>query len=86
MVMRGEGQFSLGFMKLSPQWPFAMKARSVRQERGVLGHADPETGTGYAYVTNRMGTALTGDPRDVALRDALRSWRLLSECGRSDDV
>jgi hypothetical protein len=26
---------------------------------------------GYAYVTNRMGTRLTGDPRDVALRDAL---------------
>jgi hypothetical protein len=26
---------------------------------------------GYAYVTSRMGTRLTGDPRDVALRDAL---------------
>jgi len=25
------------------------------------------------YVTNRMGTALTGDPRDVALRDAIES-------------
>ena len=26
---------------------------------------------GYAYVTCRMGTSLTGDPRDVALRNAL---------------
>ena len=28
-------------------------------------------GIGYAYVTSQMGTSLTGDPRDVALRDAL---------------
>ena len=38
---------------------------------GSLGFADPITGIGYAYVTSRMGTTLTGDPRDVALRDAL---------------
>jgi hypothetical protein len=37
----------------------------------VIGFADPDTGIGYAYVTSQMGTALTGDPRDVALRDAL---------------
>ena len=30
-------------------------------------------GVSYAYVTNLMGTGLTGDPRDVALRDALYS-------------
>ena len=34
---------------------------------------DPETGIGYAYVTSLMGTRLTGDPRDLALRDALYS-------------
>jgi hypothetical protein len=28
-------------------------------------------GVGYAYVTSQMGTTLTGDPRDVALREAL---------------
>ena len=28
---------------------------------------------GYAYVTSQMGTVLTGDPRDVALRRALYS-------------
>ena len=32
-----------------------------------------EAGIGYAYVTSQMGTALTGDPRDVALRRALSS-------------
>jgi hypothetical protein len=36
-----------------------------------LGFADPDAGVGYAYVTSQMGTSLTGDPRDVALRDAL---------------
>jgi hypothetical protein len=40
---------------------------------GALGFADPSTGVGYAYVTSQMGTKLTGDPRDVALRDALYS-------------
>jgi CubicO group peptidase (beta-lactamase class C family) len=38
---------------------------------GSLGFADPTTGVGYGYVTSQMGTHLTGDPRDVALRDAL---------------
>ena len=40
---------------------------------GALGFADPEAGIGYAYVTSQMGTALTGDPRDLALRKALYS-------------
>jgi CubicO group peptidase (beta-lactamase class C family) len=38
---------------------------------GALGFADPATGVGYAYVTNKMGTRLAGDPRDAALREAL---------------
>ncbi len=40
---------------------------------GAFGFADPANGVGYAYVTNQMGTHLEGDPRDVALREALRS-------------
>jgi hypothetical protein len=36
-----------------------------------MGFADPEAGVGYAYVTSKMGTSLSGDPRDLALRDAL---------------
>jgi CubicO group peptidase (beta-lactamase class C family) len=39
---------------------------------GSMGYADPRVGIGYGYVTNRMGVGLQGDPRDVALREALR--------------
>jgi CubicO group peptidase (beta-lactamase class C family) len=71
--MKTDGiQFSLGFMKSTPIWPFG-SARSFGSPGagGALGFADPEVGIGYAYVTSQMGTTLTGDPRDVALRDAL---------------
>jgi CubicO group peptidase (beta-lactamase class C family) len=72
--LKGDVQFSLGFMKPSPVWPFG-SARSFGSPGfgGSLGFADPMTGVGYAYVTSQMGTSLTGDPRDVALRDALYS-------------
>jgi CubicO group peptidase (beta-lactamase class C family) len=65
-------QFSLGFMKPSTAMPFG-SARSFGSPGagGAFGYADPVAGVGYAYVTNRMGTRLSGDPRDVALRDAL---------------
>jgi CubicO group peptidase (beta-lactamase class C family) len=70
--LKGEVQFSLGFMKPSRTWPFgSARAYGSPGAGGALGFADPETGIGYAYVTSRMGTSLTGDPRDVALRDAL---------------
>ena len=67
-------QFSLGFMKSTAAWPFG-GARSFGSPGagGSLGFADPDAGVGYAYVTSQMGTALTGDPREVALRDALYS-------------
>jgi CubicO group peptidase (beta-lactamase class C family) len=69
-----EVKFSLGFMKPSAAWPFG-SARSFGSPGagGALGFADPSARVGYAYVTSRMGTRLTGDPRDVALRDALYS-------------
>ena len=38
---------------------------------GSLGFADPAAGIGYAYLTSQMGATLTGDPRDLALREAL---------------
>ena len=70
--LKGEVQFSLGFMKPSAAWPFG-SARSFGSPGagGAFGFADPEAGIGYAYVTNRMGTSFTADPRDVALRKAL---------------
>lgn len=73
--MKADGiQFSLGFMKSTPTWPFG-SARSFGSPGagGSLGYADPEVGVGYGYVTSQSGTALTGDPRDVALREALYS-------------
>ncbi len=75
-------QFSLGFMKSTPIWPFG-GARSFGSPGagGSLGFADPEVGVGYAYVTSQMGTALTGDPRDVALREALYSALKISGGG-----
>ena len=68
-------QFSLGFMKPSPLWAFGSSSRSFGSPGagGSFGLADPEAGIGYAYVTSQMGTQLTGDPRDLALRNALYS-------------
>ncbi len=73
MKSRGIG-FSLGFMKPSPSLPFGSASSfGSPGAGGALGFADPEAGIGYAYVTNGMGTRLSGDPRDVALREALYS-------------
>ena len=67
-------RFSLGFMKPSPEWPFGNSSSfGAPGAGGSLGFADPRAGVGYAYVTSQSGTRLTGDPRDVALRDALYS-------------
>jgi CubicO group peptidase (beta-lactamase class C family) len=65
-------QFSLGFMKSTAVWPFGSAASfGSPGAGGALGYSDPTAGIGYGYVTSQMGTRLTGDPRDVALRDAL---------------
>jgi CubicO group peptidase (beta-lactamase class C family) len=73
--MKAEGvQFSLGFIKPSAAWSFGSPSSfGAPGSGGALGFADPATGIGYAYVTSQMGTHLTGDPRDVALRNALYS-------------
>ena len=70
--LKGEVQFSLGFMKPSDAWRFGgPHSFGSPGTGGALGFADPAAGIGYGYVTSRMGTVFTGDPRDVALRDAL---------------
>jgi CubicO group peptidase (beta-lactamase class C family) len=72
--LKGEVQFSLGFMKPGATWRFgSASSYGSPGSGGALGFADPVAGIGYAYVTSQMGTALTGDPRDVALRNALYS-------------
>ncbi|HUX89232.1 MAG TPA: serine hydrolase domain-containing protein [Gallionellaceae bacterium] len=65
-------RFSLGFMKHCPVWAFGSEGSyGFPGSGGSLGFADSKAGIGYAYVTNQMGTALTGDPRELALRNAL---------------
>jgi CubicO group peptidase (beta-lactamase class C family) len=72
--LKAEVQFSYGFMKPSPLWPFGSAGSfGSPGSGGSLGFADPSAGVGYAYVTSQMGTRLNGDPRDVALREALYS-------------
>jgi CubicO group peptidase (beta-lactamase class C family) len=73
--MKAHGiQFSLGFMKPTPALPFGSTSSfGSPGAGGAMGFADPAAGIGYAYVTNGMGTRLTGDPRDAALREALYS-------------
>jgi len=72
--MKSSGvRFSLGFMKPSAVWPFGSPSSfGSPGAGGSLGFADPADGIGYAYVTSQMGTRF-GDPRDVAIRDALCS-------------
>jgi CubicO group peptidase (beta-lactamase class C family) len=82
--MKADGiQFSLGFMKSTPALPFGSeRAFGSPGAGGALGFADPASAIGYAYVTNRMGTVLTGDPRDVALRQAI-SHAIAAQAGRA---
>lgn len=70
-ALRGEIEFSLGFMKTCKNWRFGHEgAFGAPGAGGSLGYADPQTGMAYAYVTNRLG-AMDGDPRELALRNAI---------------
>jgi CubicO group peptidase (beta-lactamase class C family) len=70
--LHADAQFSLGFMKPSAALPFGgASSYGSPGAGGAMGFADPHADVGYAYVTSQMGTRLSGDPRDIALRDAL---------------
>jgi CubicO group peptidase (beta-lactamase class C family) len=70
--MKGEMRYALGFFRPGPTLRFGHpSAFGAPGAGGSFGFADPQAGIGYGYVTNRMGTSLSGDPRDVALRAAL---------------
>lgn len=72
--MKGEVQFSLGFMKPCQGFPFGNPGSfGAPGAGGSLGFADPEAQIGYGYIPNRKSVALGGDPRDVAIRKALYS-------------
>jgi CubicO group peptidase (beta-lactamase class C family) len=69
---RGPTKFSLGFMKPSEFIDFGSEAAfGAPGAGGSMGFADPSVRLGYGYVTDKMGTELQGDPRDLALRRAL---------------
>ncbi len=73
-LMADDVRFSLGFMKPSSFWQFGNEGSfGALGAGGAMGFADPKAGIGYAYVTSQMGTALRGDPRDLALRNAVYS-------------
>jgi CubicO group peptidase (beta-lactamase class C family) len=78
--LKAEVEFSLGFMKSCENWRFGgPRSFGSPGTGGALGYADPDSGIGYGYVTSEMGMKFNGDPRDVALRDALdRSLRAMA--------
>lgn len=70
--IKGDVEFSLGFMKPNAGFPFGSRSSfGFPGAGGSLGFADPEAQIGYAYVPNLKGVTMGGDPRDVALRRAL---------------
>ena len=72
--LKGEVQFSLGFMKPCESWRFGgPRSFGSPGTGGALGFADPDPQVAYAYVTSQMGMDFSGDARDVALREALYS-------------
>ena len=78
--IKGDVEFSLGFMKPNRGFPFGSPASfGFPGAGGSFGFGDPEKQIGYAYVPNRKGVTMGGDPRDVALRHALNffEWRHL---------
>lgn len=72
-LLHVDTSFSLGFSKPPTQFIFGSSdhAFGMNGAGGSFGFADPDTGTGFAYVTNKMGFHLKSDPRELALRNAL---------------
>jgi CubicO group peptidase (beta-lactamase class C family) len=72
-VMKKLMTLSLGFLKPCSPYPFGNPgAFGSPGAGGSFAFAYPEAGIEYAYVTNRMGEKMGGDPRDLLLRDAFR--------------
>ena len=72
-VLLIDTSYSLGFSKPIPEtavFGSSEKAFGTPGLGGSFGFADPDTGTGYAYVMNKLGFHPI-DPRESALRKAL---------------
>ena len=72
-VLRVDVVYSLGLAKPVPLCVFGSsdKAFGTPGFGGSFGFADPDTGTGFAYLMNRLGFHLCSDPRELAVRQAL---------------
>jgi CubicO group peptidase (beta-lactamase class C family) len=72
-VLHVDVAYSLGLAKPVPLLMFGSsdKAFGTPGFGGSFGFADPDTGTGFAYVMNRLGFHLVSDPRELALRQTL---------------
>ena len=67
-------RFGMGFMldgELTPM--LSPSSFGHAGAGGSLGYADPDARVGYGYVMNQMAGGIAGDPRTVALNDAVRS-------------
>lgn len=70
--VRGEVQFSLGFMNPNASSPFGgVSSSGSPGAGGSMGFADPTAGIGYAYVMSQMGHRLLEIRGMLAHRDAL---------------
>ena len=79
--IKGEAQFSLGFMKPSCGFPFGSPSSfGFPGAGGSFGFADPDAQIGYGYIPNRKGVTMGGDPRDITLRRALYSATRHTHC------
>ena len=72
-VLHTPTSYAFGWWRPFPRFPFGSTlAFGTPGAGGSFGYADPASGVGFAYVTNRMGYHAWDDPRDLALRTALR--------------
>lgn len=69
----GEMEFALGVILSGPESQYGPNPRAFGHDGygGSFGMADPEGGIALGYVVNHMGVTLAGDPRKVALLDAV---------------
>jgi len=72
LVFKRHTTFSLGFMKPTQDFRFGSGPRAFGAPGlgGSIAFADPDTKSAYAYVTNKLGYTVFGDPRERALREA----------------
>jgi CubicO group peptidase (beta-lactamase class C family) len=74
VVLKTDTSYSLGFWRPFPGFGFGSPAAfGAPGAGGAFGFADPDAALGFAYTPNRMGVHLWDDPRELRVREALRS-------------